>query len=123
VQVATKRAVDNVGAITSVMSYIDSFTRRSARAMNQQNTAAIEISENIRQAAAGTASVAQRIAGTAAAKREYQPLGRSGLANGPGVIAARLRNCARRSIISWPRRGLNYAGIGHRPAGAHFSAR
>ena len=55
VQVATKRAVDNVGAITSVMADIDSFT------------AAIKISENIRQAAAGTASVAQRIAGTAAA--------------------------------------------------------
>jgi methyl-accepting chemotaxis protein len=67
VQVATKRAVDNVGAITSVMADIDSFTASIARAMNQQNTAAIEISENIRQAAAGTASVAQRIAGTAAA--------------------------------------------------------
>ncbi|HLX17656.1 MAG TPA: methyl-accepting chemotaxis protein [Bradyrhizobium sp.] len=67
VQVATKRAVDNVGAITSVMSDIDSFTAAIARAMSQQNTAAIEISENIRQAAAGTASVAQRIAGTAAA--------------------------------------------------------
>jgi methyl-accepting chemotaxis protein len=67
VQVATKRAVDNVGAITSVMADIDSFTAAIARAMNQQNTAAIEISENIRQAAAGTASVAQRIAGTAAA--------------------------------------------------------
>jgi methyl-accepting chemotaxis protein len=67
VQVATKRAVDNVGAITSVMADIDSFTAAIARAMNQQNTAAIEISENIRQAAAGTASVAERIAGTAAA--------------------------------------------------------
>jgi methyl-accepting chemotaxis protein len=67
VQVATKRAVDNVGAITSVMSDIDSFTAAIARAMSQQNTATIEISENIRQAAAGTASVAQRIAGTAAA--------------------------------------------------------
>jgi methyl-accepting chemotaxis protein len=67
VQVATKRAVDNVGAITSVMADIDSFTAAIARAMSQQNTAAIEISENIRQAAAGTASVAERIAGTAAA--------------------------------------------------------
>jgi methyl-accepting chemotaxis protein len=67
VQVATKRAVDNVGAITSVMVDIDSFTAAIARAMSQQNTAALEISENIRQAAAGTASVAQRIAGTAAA--------------------------------------------------------
>lgn len=67
VQVATKRAVDNVGAITSVMADIDSFTAAIARAMSQQNTAAIEISENIRQAASGTASVAERIAGTAAA--------------------------------------------------------
>ncbi len=67
VQVATKRAVDNVGAITSVMADIDSFTAAIARAMSQQNTAAVEISENIRQAAAGTASVAERIAGTAAA--------------------------------------------------------
>ena len=67
VQVATKRAVDNVGAITSVMADIDSFTAAIARAMSQQNTAALEISENIRHAATGTASVAQRIAGTAAA--------------------------------------------------------
>jgi methyl-accepting chemotaxis protein len=67
VQVATRRAVDNVGAITSVMADIDSFTAAIARAMSQQNMAAIEISENIRQAAAGTASVAQGIAGTAAA--------------------------------------------------------
>jgi methyl-accepting chemotaxis protein len=67
VQVATKRAVDNVGAITSVMVDIDSFTAAIAGAMSQQNTAALEISENIRHAAAGTTSVAQRIAGTAAA--------------------------------------------------------
>jgi methyl-accepting chemotaxis protein len=70
VQVATKRAVDNVGAITSVMADIDSFTAAIARAVSQQNTAANEISENIRQAAAGTASVAQRIAGTAAASED-----------------------------------------------------
>src|ERR1700732_1960586 len=67
VQVATKRAVDNVGAITSVMADIDSFTAAIARAMNQQYTAATQISENIPQAAPGTASVAPRIAGTAAA--------------------------------------------------------
>jgi methyl-accepting chemotaxis protein len=67
VQLATKRAVDNVGAITAVMTDIDSFTASIARAMNQQNTAALEISENIRHAAAGTASVAQGIAGTAEA--------------------------------------------------------
>jgi methyl-accepting chemotaxis protein len=66
VQVATKRAVDNVGAITAVMVDIDKFTAAIAAAMTQQNMAAIEISENIRQAANGTASVAQRIAGTAA---------------------------------------------------------
>jgi methyl-accepting chemotaxis protein len=70
VQVATKRAVDNVGAITAVMSDIDVFTASIARAMSQQNTAAIEISENIRQAAAGTASVAERIAGTASASQD-----------------------------------------------------
>jgi methyl-accepting chemotaxis protein len=67
VQLATKRAVDNVGAITAVMTDIDSFTASIARAMNQQNTAALEISENIRHAAAGTASVPQGIAGTAEA--------------------------------------------------------
>jgi methyl-accepting chemotaxis protein len=67
VQISTKRAVDNVGAITTVMSDIDSFTAAIARAMSQQNSAALEISENIRQAAAGTASVAKSISGTAAA--------------------------------------------------------
>jgi methyl-accepting chemotaxis protein len=70
VQVATKRAVDNVGAITSVMADIDSFTAAIARAMGQQKTAAVEITENIRQAAAGTASVAERIAGTASASED-----------------------------------------------------
>jgi methyl-accepting chemotaxis protein len=67
VQLATKRAVDNVGAITAVMGQIDSFTATIATAVNQQNTAAAEITRNIRQAAAGTASVARGIAGTAAA--------------------------------------------------------
>jgi methyl-accepting chemotaxis protein len=66
VQLATKRAVDNVGAIAAVMADIDSFTSAIAAAMNKQNMAAIEISENIRQAATGTASVAQRIAGAVA---------------------------------------------------------
>jgi methyl-accepting chemotaxis protein len=67
VQLATKRAVDNVGAITAVMGEIDSFTATIANAVNQQNKAAAEISDNIRQAAAGTASVARGIAGAAAA--------------------------------------------------------
>jgi methyl-accepting chemotaxis protein len=70
VQLATKRAVENVGAITAVMGEIDSFTATIAGAVNQQNTAAAEISKNIRQAAAGTASVAQGIAGTAAASEK-----------------------------------------------------
>jgi methyl-accepting chemotaxis protein len=67
VQSATKRAVDNVGAITAVMGEIDSFTATIASAVNQQNMAAAEITRNIRQAADGTASVARGIAGTAAA--------------------------------------------------------
>ena len=67
VQAAAKRAVDNVGAITTVMGEIDSFTATIASAVNQQNTATAEITENIRQAAAGTADVARGIAGTAAA--------------------------------------------------------
>jgi len=67
VQLATKRAVDNVGAITAVMGEIDSFTATIATAVNQQNAAAAEITKNIRQAATGTAGVARGIAGTAAA--------------------------------------------------------
>src|SRR6266403_2477561 len=67
VQSATKRAVDNVGAITAVMGEIDRFTATIATAVNQQNTATAEITENIRQAAAGTEDVARGIAGTAAA--------------------------------------------------------
>src|SRR4051812_10502219 len=67
VQMATKRAVDNVGAITTVMGEIDSFTATIAGAVNQQNIATAAISDNIRQAAAGTAGVARGIAGTAAA--------------------------------------------------------
>jgi methyl-accepting chemotaxis protein len=67
VQLATKRAVDNVGAITIVMGEIDGFTATIAQAVKHQNMATAEISENIRQAAAGTATVARGIAGTAAA--------------------------------------------------------
>jgi methyl-accepting chemotaxis protein len=67
VQLATKRAVGNVGAITIVMGEIDGFTATIAQAVKHQNIATAEISENIRQAAAGTATVARGIAGTAAA--------------------------------------------------------
>src|SRR4030081_1724906 len=83
VQLATKRAVDNVGAITAVMGEIDSFTATIATAVNQQNTATAKITKNIRKAAAGTASVARGIAGTAAASAETK---------GSGV--ARLRSAA-----------------------------
>jgi methyl-accepting chemotaxis protein len=67
VQLATKRAVDNVGDITTVMNEIDAFTATIATAVNRQNAAAAEITENIRHAAAGTANVAHGIAATAAA--------------------------------------------------------
>ena len=67
VQSATRRAVENVGAITTIMSDIDSFTSSIAAAVTQQNTATNEISQNIGQAAAGTAIVARSIAGTAQA--------------------------------------------------------
>jgi methyl-accepting chemotaxis protein len=70
VQLATKRAVENVGAITAVMGEIDSFTATIAGAVNRQNVATAEISENIRQAAAGSVSVAEGIAGTAAASEK-----------------------------------------------------
>jgi methyl-accepting chemotaxis protein len=70
VQLATKRAVENVGAITAVMGEIDSFTATIAGAVNRQNMAAAEISENIRQAATGSASVAEGIAGTAVASEK-----------------------------------------------------
>jgi methyl-accepting chemotaxis protein len=67
VQSATRLAVDNVGAITAIMSDIDSFTATIAAAVGQQNVAANEISQNIGQAAAGTAIVARSITGTAEA--------------------------------------------------------
>jgi methyl-accepting chemotaxis protein len=102
VQVATKRAVDNVGAITSVMSDIDSFTASIARAMSEQNTAAIEISENIRQAAAGTASVADRIAGTAAASENANRSAELVLATARGLSsqAAELRTSVDRFLAN-----------------------
>jgi methyl-accepting chemotaxis protein len=67
VQSATKQAVDNVGAIASIMDEIDRFTAAIADAVSQQNAAANEISRSIGHAAAGTESVARSIAGTAAA--------------------------------------------------------
>ena len=102
VQSAAKRAVDNVGAITTVMGEIDRFTATIASAVNQQNTAAAEITENIRQAAAGTADVARGIAGTAAASENYQPLGRPGAQFRATTCPARPPNCARRSTASCP---------------------
>src|SRR5205807_2315897 len=65
VQSATRQAVDNVGAIASIMGDIDGFTSAIAAAVSEQNMAATEISQNIGQAAAGTAIVARSIAGTA----------------------------------------------------------
>ena len=67
VQSATRQAVDNVGAIASIMGDIDGFTSAIAAAVSEQNMAATEISRNIGQAAAGTAIVARSIAGTAEA--------------------------------------------------------
>jgi methyl-accepting chemotaxis protein len=49
------------------MGDIDSFTAAIAAAVAQQNMAAIEISQNVGQAANGTAIVARSIAGTAEA--------------------------------------------------------
>jgi methyl-accepting chemotaxis protein len=70
VQLATKRAVENVGAITAVMGEINGFTASIASAVNLQNKAATEISQNIRQAADGTANVARGIAGATAASED-----------------------------------------------------
>jgi methyl-accepting chemotaxis protein len=70
VQLATKRAVENVGAITAVMGEINGFTASIANAVNLQNKAATEISQNIRQAADGTANVARGIAGATAASED-----------------------------------------------------
>ncbi|HXL28646.1 MAG TPA: methyl-accepting chemotaxis protein [Bradyrhizobium sp.] len=100
VQLATKRAVDNVGAITAVMGEIDSFTATIATAVNQQNTAAAEITKNIRQAAAGTASVARGIAGTAAASEDTNRSADLVLssANGLSRQAAELRSSVDRFL-------------------------
>jgi methyl-accepting chemotaxis protein len=67
VQSATRQAVDNVGAITTIMGDIDSFTAALSAAVHQQNAAASEITHGIGQAATGTATVARSIAGTAEA--------------------------------------------------------
>ena len=100
VQLATKRAVDNVGAITAVMGEIDRFTATIATAVNQQNTATAEITENIRQAAAGTASVARGIAGTAAASEDTNRSADLVLssANGLSRQAAELRSSVDRFL-------------------------
>ena len=70
VQLATKRAVETVGGIAGIMTEIDGFTSNIATAMVQQNTAATEISENIRQSAAASEDVARSVAGTADAVAE-----------------------------------------------------
>jgi methyl-accepting chemotaxis protein len=67
VQSATRQAVDNVGAITTIMGDIDSFTAALSAAVQQQNAAVSEIARSIGHAASGTASVARSIAGTAEA--------------------------------------------------------
>ncbi|MBR0684395.1 methyl-accepting chemotaxis protein [Bradyrhizobium manausense] len=67
VQSATRLAVENVGAIATIMGAIDGFTATIAAAVSEQNTATTEISMSIGQAAVGTATVARAIAGTAEA--------------------------------------------------------
>jgi methyl-accepting chemotaxis protein len=100
VQQATKRAVDNVGAITAVMDEIDTFTAAIASAVNQQNAAAAEITENIRHAAAGTASVARGISGAAAASENASQSAESILrsANDLSRQAAELRSSVDRFL-------------------------
>ncbi|HKH03366.1 MAG TPA: methyl-accepting chemotaxis protein [Bradyrhizobium sp.] len=100
VQLATKRAVDNVGAITAVMNEIDTFTATIATAVNHQNAAAAKITENIRQAAAGTANVAQGIAGAAAASENANRSAESILrsANDLSGQAAELRSSVDRFL-------------------------
>jgi methyl-accepting chemotaxis protein len=54
------------------MADIDSFTATIAAAVDQQNAAATDISRNIGQAAAGTASVAQSLVLTTASDLSRQ---------------------------------------------------
>jgi methyl-accepting chemotaxis protein len=100
VQLATRRAVDNVGAITAVMGEIDRFTATIATAVNRQNTAAAEITENIRQAATGTANVARGIAGTAAASENTNRSADQVLSSAHGLSrqAAELRSSVDRFL-------------------------
>jgi methyl-accepting chemotaxis protein len=70
VQTATKQAVDTVGGIADIMGAIDGLTSKISAAVNQQDIAATEISQNIRQAAAGSDDVARSVAGTADAIAE-----------------------------------------------------
>src|SRR4029450_13868135 len=80
VQSATRQAVDNVGAITSIMGDIDSFTPALPAPVQQQNAAAGEIPRSIGHAATGTASVARSIAGTAEATENTNRSAHLGLA-------------------------------------------
>jgi methyl-accepting chemotaxis protein len=102
VQSATRHAVDNVGAITAIMGDIDSFTAAIAAAVAQQNIAANEISQNIRQAASGTSLVARSIAGTAEATENANRSADKVLATAHGLSdqAAQLRTSVDRFLAN-----------------------
>ena len=102
VQTATRHAVDNVGAIAAIMGDIDSFTAAIAAAVTQQNIAATEISQNIRQAASGTTLVARSIAGTAEATENANRSADKVLATAHGLSdqAAQLRTSVDRFLAN-----------------------
>src|SRR5882724_7415957 len=120
VQLATKLAVDNVGAIAAIMGEIDTFTATIATAVSEQNAATTDISQNIEQAAAGTASVAQNIAGTAAASEDTNRSADQVLATARELSnqAANLRESVDRflsNVAALQERRLRHSARSHAP--------
>ena len=102
VQSATRQAVDNVGAITTIMGDIDSFTAALSAAVQQQNAAAGEITRSIGHAATGTANVARSIAVTAEATENTNRSADMVLATASGLSeqAAQLRSSVDRFLAN-----------------------
>lgn len=67
IQEDTKRAVDSIGSITSIINQINDISGTIATAVEEQSATTNEMSRNVQEAAKGSGEISQNIQGVAAA--------------------------------------------------------
>ena len=127
VQSATRQAVDNVGAIATIMGDIDRFTAALSRTSTSRTRATSEITHGIGQAATGTATASRRHRRYSGGDREHQPFRRHLVlttAKDLSQQTADARPPSTASSPTWRRRcGLDLSLVVPAKAGTHTPRR